>query len=116
MELPEFEDMQNTVEEILKLSLKKASLDLSIKVAEADVFKQAIVDEKYFQGGKPPSATYIENAYKQTGLEGEIIPKREELGDITARLEYQKNKLELMKTLVEIWRSEQANQRVSVLA
>jgi len=114
MELPDFEDMQKVVEEILSLSLFKAGLELDIKVAESDVFKRATVEEAYFQNGKPPSATYIENTYKYPGLDGEITEKRRQLGDTSARLEYQKNKLDLMKTLVEIWRSEQANNRVSV--
>ena len=114
MELPDFEDMKDIIDEILEFSLRKAELEIAIKVAEANVFKVTFNDERFLQNGKSPSVAFVENTYKFTGIDEEIIELRVELGEILARLDYKKNELDLMKTLVEVWRSEQANQRVAL--
>jgi len=112
MELPDFEDMVRVADEIYRLSLLKSSLELRIKLAESDVFIKTSSDERYFQNGKPPSVAFIENTYKQVGLDNEIRPLREELVRANADLDRAKNTLDLLKTQIEVWRSEQANNRV----
>jgi hypothetical protein len=114
MELPDFEIMASAVERITSLSEKKGVLEIQIKEQEASIFKRALVEEKYFQNGKPASATFVENAYKYTGFEGEILPLRYELLAVSTQLDNTKANFDLMKNKIEIWRSEQANQRGAV--
>jgi hypothetical protein len=114
MELPDFEDMAEAIDKITQLALEKSLLEIEIKKLECSVFTTAMTDQAYFQGGKPPSATFIENAYKFTGLNGEIVPLRIRLATVCSALENDKLNFDLMKDAIEIWRSEQATQRLSL--
>jgi hypothetical protein len=115
VELPDFEEMATSVDRITKLSERKGVLEIQIKEQESSIFKRALVEEKYFQNGKPASATFVENAYKYTGFEGEILPLRYELLAVSTQLENAKSTFDLMKSKIEVWRSEQANSRGAVL-
>lgn len=114
VELPDFEELQKYIEVIGQLALAKSLLDIKIRALESDIFRIALVKPELQQGGKPPSATFIESAYKYAGLEGELIPLRKELAKITTTLETKRLTFELLKDKIEVWRSEQANQRVNL--
>jgi hypothetical protein len=114
MELPDFEDMSEAIEKISSLALKKSLLEIEIKKGESLVFTTAMSDPAYLQGGKQPSSAYVENAYKYTGLNGELIPLRVELAVTGATLEKERLSFDLMKDSIEIWRSEMATARVSL--
>lgn len=113
-DLPDFEDMIKAIDKITDLSLKKSILEYKIKLGESRVYKKASVEEKYFQQGKPLSVTAIKNIYEFTGLEGELIDLRKELIQVEADLSKEKYLYDLMEDRIEVWRSEQANQRVSL--
>jgi hypothetical protein len=109
--IPDFEDFTRLAEEISALMYKKLSLDASIKDGESNVFKVAGTDDRFFQGGKPPSSTAIDNTYKYPGLHGELLPLRQELAKVTADLEGKKLQYDVYKQMVEIWRTLCSNQR-----
>lgn len=112
-DIPDFEDFTKLTEEITSLQLRKLMLESKIKTGEANVFKEATTNEFYFQGGKPPAVSYIENTYKFTGLERELIPLREELAQVTAEFEGKKQQMDIYKTMIEVWRTLCSNQRVA---
>lgn len=111
--LPDYEDLMSTAESISELSLKKMQLDIKIKAGESDVFKRASAEEKFFIGGKPAPTSFIENTYKYPGLSGELLPIRSELAAVTSALEKTRMKMDIYKSVMEIWRTLSANERSS---
>jgi hypothetical protein len=113
--LPDFDELTKLTKEISSLMFTRLSLDAEIKSKESDVFFKATTDEKYFQGGKPPSSTYIDNTYKYPGFNGEILPLRIEMAKVTADLEGKKLLYDVYKTMIEVWRTMSSNQRSASL-
>ena len=113
--IPDFEEFTKLAEEITALMYKKLSLDTQIKDGESIVFRVASTEERFFQGGKPPSSTAIDNTYKYPGLAGELLPLRQELAKATADLEGKKLQYDIYKQMVEIWRTLCSNQRTAGL-
>lgn len=111
--LPDFEEFTKLAEEISALMYKKLSLDAQIKDGESNVFKVASTDERFFQGGKPPSSTAIDNTYKYPGLAGELIPLRQELAKVTSELEGKRLQMDVYKSFIEIWRTLCSNSRTA---
>ena len=111
--LPDFSDMLNLSEEIKRLSLEKVRVDSELKAAEAEIFRRALTDTSLFVNGKPPSTTYVREAYKFSGINGELIPLRHKLGDITAELDMLKMRLRVYSQMMDVWRTLAANERSS---
>lgn len=114
IELPDFEDLQKLIDEIRELALKKSLLEIQINCQEAAAVRKATEDPTFFQQGKPLSATYVKAVYEYGGIDGEIIPKREALAVLMAELEAKRAMFGLQKDIIDIWRSEQANQRINL--
>ena len=112
---PDFEDVMKIVERIRELSLASAILENKIKFTESEIVVEATANEKYFINGKPPSMTYINSTYKVTGFDNELKKMRQDLVEMQSELEYRKNLLGVQKDKLEVWRTESANQRASVL-
>lgn len=113
--IPDYDMFMGISAEISELSYRKLKLEAQIKSKEAENFRIVSTDEKYFQGGKPPSATYIENAYKYTGIDNELVPLRLELAEVTSRLEEKRLQFDVYKTMVDIWRTLSSSERSSTL-
>lgn len=111
--IPDFDEFTLLSNEITELMYRKLSLEAQIKDGESNVFKVASTDEAYFQGGKAPSATYVENTYKFPGLQRELIPLRNDLAVVIAELEGKKSLMDIYKTMIEIWRTLCSNQRTA---
>jgi hypothetical protein len=111
-DLPEFEDMYKTIEEIRDLATEIGIAKVALAYAESEITKLATSDGKYFQNGKPPSQTYIDNTYKYQGFDSELIPMRMNLAKLEAQLAYKKASLDLDKLKLEVWRTQSANERV----
>jgi hypothetical protein len=109
--LPDFDDLVKVAQDISALQYKKLMLEAKIKEAEANVFKLAFTDEKFFQGGKPASVTFIENTYKYTGLDNSIVPLRTELAEVTAKLEEHRILFDIYKNMLDVWRTLSASER-----
>lgn len=112
---PDFDDMLKQADEISKLTRQYELLDIEIKLEESSIIKQAVVDPQYFQGSKPPSMDYIKSTWKFTGFDGTLVNKRRELADIGARLEKAKLSFQVMREMVNIYVTESANQRKSLV-
>ena len=111
--IPDFEEFMKLSNEIAVLMYKKLSLDAQIKEGESDVFRIATTDEQYFQGGKPPSSTAIDNTFKYTGFNKELIPLRNELAKTVSELEGKKLQMDVYKQMIDIWRTLCSNNRTS---
>lgn len=110
-ELPDPDEMMSVIEEIYNISLEKSTLEVKLKTSEAEIFKTATTDPRFFQLGKAPSQAYIENTWRFGGFNGELLPQRIQLAELTSRVDFLRNKLSLMKDLIEVWRTESANAR-----
>lgn len=111
IQLPDFDDLFELNEKISELNKRKLYLDLDIKLGEAEVTKKAMLDDTYLVKGKPPSMEFIKNSYLLTGFEGELIPLRKEFAEVYSELDMQKMKLQLYRDLIDLYRTESANER-----
>lgn len=109
--LPDFEDMYRTLSEISELAKQKAALELKIDAMYSDVVKTVTSDPVYYIKDKPPSMAYIQATYFVKGLDGELLPLRQELADITNQLNFLNNKMKLDNSMVDVWRTQSANRR-----
>lgn len=109
--LPDYEELLNIIETIGKLTVEKLMLEVDIKSAESAIVRKTTTDVAYFQGGKAPSMAYVESAYKYTGIDGELIPKRERLAYLISEIDKAKLSYETFKVMSEIWRTLSANER-----
>lgn len=114
IKLPDFDDMLKSIDNIYELMKRKSLLDIEIKLQEANVTAEATSNEKYFQNNKPPSQTYIDNSWKYTGFDNELIPLRKELAEVTAKLEFEKMRYYFYSNIIDVWRTQEANKRVAV--
>lgn len=111
IQLPDFDEIYALNDKIFELSKKKGLLEIKIKLGEADVTTRATFDKKYYVNDKPPSQTYIDNSWKFTGFDGELTELRNQLVQASTELEYVKSKLDLLKLVIEVWRTKSANER-----
>ncbi len=112
--IPDFEDMLQLARKIKELMLIKSSLEAKTKIGQAEVYKTAMTNPKYFENNKPPSVSYVKSVYEYTGLDGELIPLREAYAQASAELDYLQTEFDIMKTKIDIYRTESANKRASL--
>lgn len=113
--IPDFDDFMKLADEISQLMYTKLYLESEIKNKESDVFKVATTDSKYFQGGKPPATSYVENTYKYTGFDNELMPLRQELSKVVSELENRRIKLDVYKSMIDVWRTLSSSERSASL-
>ena len=112
---PDFEDMMEIAERIRVLSVKKLQLEAQIDTLKAKAVMEATTNTKYYINSKPPSMAFIKETYLVTGLDNELLTPKSNLVDVSTSLEYNKNLFSLKKDMLEVWRTESANKRASVL-
>ncbi len=112
-ELPDFNDMARIVDRIKELSHRKIILENRIKSKEANIVKEATTNSAYYLNQKPPSMVYIQSTYLFTGFKGELLPLREELAQIISDLEHAKLTFRVFEDMIEVWRTQSANERRS---
>lgn len=115
IELPDIDKMFELVDKITELSYQKTMLELEIRFEESKITKLVLNDEKYFIKGKPPSMAQVESTWKFTGFEDELVPLRTKLIKITTDLEDAKFRYYLYREMIELYRTQSANERASVL-
>jgi hypothetical protein len=113
--LPDYEDFMNLASEIERLSYEKSKLEIQIKTKESEIVKLVTTDTRFFQNGKVPAMNYINDVYKYTGINGELIPFRESYADVSSQLDKLKIKMDVYKTMLDIWRTLSANERKAAL-
>jgi len=109
--LPDFEVLFELVNKAAEVSSKKLFLENEIKQKEAETVLKVSTNEQYFIGGKPASMSYIENTYKFLGIEGEMIPLRNELALTISTLEKLRGTLDIYKEMLGTWQTLSANER-----
>lgn len=112
---PDFDDMVKVSTAIREKALEKKYLELAIEKAESDIILKVTNDPTFFHNGKAPSVSFIKSAYMFQGLNGELIEVRQRLADVSAELDHLKREFELMKGMLDVWRTESANKRASVV-
>jgi len=113
--VPDFEDMMKVAEEIRDKSMAKSKLELKIDDKVAKTVHTVTTDSDFFVNGKPPSMAFIKTTYEFGGIHGELYELRQQLGVVTAELDYLKNKLDVYRQMIEVWRTVSANKRASVI-
>jgi hypothetical protein len=111
IELPNMEELGELISRIGKTSEIIGLLEIKIKIKESEINQTATTTSKYFQNGKPPSQSYIDNTWKFCGFENELIPLREELVKLSSILEYSKLRYKFLLTMIDIWRTQASNER-----
>ena len=103
--LPDFNDAQDLLSEIKRLTITKMKLESSLKADEASNFQEVMTNDKYFVGGKPVAVSYYENAFKYKGIEGNLLPAREELIHVSAELDALKSRYELYRQMQDMYKT-----------
>lgn len=112
--LPDFADMINIANGIADLLRDKLWLENEISFDEAQVTVEA--SGKILVNGKPPSMEYIKNSYLVTGFDGKLKEKRNKLADVQAELERKRLILQIYRDMLDIYRTESANERAASIA
>jgi hypothetical protein len=105
-DLPDWDDMMNQIDIIRDLNYRKLEKETYIKSQEARTVLEASTKEAYLMDGKRPSMEFIKNGLLFGGLDGNLVADRIELAVLTASLEEARNKLDLMKAQIDIWKAE----------
>ena len=113
--VPDFDDMMNVAESIKKMAIEKSKLELKIEDTVAKAVHTVTTDSDFFVNGKPPSMAFIKTTYEFGGIHGELYYLRLQLGEVSAELDFLKNKLEVYRQMIEVWRTISANKRASVI-
>lgn len=103
--LPDFQDYMNLAREIKAISFEKMVMENKIKSKEAETFKIVMTEPKYFIAGKAVSVSYFENAYKFSGLDGELITMREHLADLVSELELKRSQFEIYSRMHDLFKT-----------
>lgn len=109
--IPDYEDFMKLADEIGELTFKEMQLDNRIKAKEAEIFRIAM--SKPLENGKLPSASFVTNSYIHTGFNGELVPEREKLADISAMLAKRKLLLSIYRDMIGLFQTVSANERNS---
>jgi len=110
--IPDFREFMNLAEEIRNLLYEKLLLDKHIRNEEAQIFRTVMTDNNFFVNGKPVPVSYYENAYRFGGIDNSLIPYRERLAMVISELEKKKMEYDIYKQMLEVWRTQSANERV----
>jgi|GEM_PF-1955233 len=113
--IPDFEDMIKVTEDIRKTSMEKVRLELLIEDTFAKTVLTLSTNPEYYVNGKAPSMVFIKSTYGFSGLDGKLYQYRVELGNVEAELDYLKNKLNVYRDMIDVWRTVSANKRASVI-
>ena len=116
IELPDMNQMMDLINSIKNLSLEKMVVEIEIDKDVSSIIKNVTTKPEYYVNGKPASMSYIEKTYAFTGLNGELIEKREKLAGKESDLEHARLLLKAYQDMIEIWRTQSANERASVNA
>ena len=103
--LPDFNDAQDMIEQIKVVTIAKMRLDADIKAGESANFNEVMTSTKYMVGGKQPAVSYYENAYKYTGIDGNLMILRDKLSTTSAELDALKARYELYRQMQDMYKT-----------
>lgn len=111
---PDFDLYVDTAKEFSKKLKEQLLLEAKIKELESEVSLAYYTEEKYFKDGKPLPVTLIDKTVRYSGFNGELLQYREELAVLTSDVEYLRNLLRIFHDMIEVYRTESANERLAV--
>jgi len=109
--LPEQDEIANVINKINSLALEVTALEYELEVKEAEIVREATLNEKYFIKEKSQPQEFIKNSWKITGFNGELVELRKLYNFKNTELENAKRSLKLIEMLIDIWRTSSANER-----
>ena len=113
IKLPDFDRLFELSNTIRDLSLEKLTVENEISMLEAQAIEHGIRNIKI--GGKTASMDYLKSTVKYSGVNGEILPLRKKLVEITVDLDKYKNYMQIFRDMISIYQTESANRRASLL-
>jgi hypothetical protein len=114
VELPDYEKIFELIKKIGEKSKERALLELEIKFDCAALVIETQSNPKYFINDKPQSMAQIERTLLVLGREGELKEKYTKLALISSELELLRLELSLLNNMIEIWRTQSANERLAI--
>jgi hypothetical protein len=116
VKLPDFDDMIEYANSISDLLKRKLILETEISMGESTAVQYAMANVKINE--KPPSMEYIKNTFLVEGIQGmcELLPLRKEHAEVAAELERKRLLLQIFRDMLEVYRTESANERAASLA
>jgi len=113
---PDFDTFMIIVSAIGKLTTEEEIIEAELKLAEAKITKECVTHpEKYSPDGKIPSMSFIQNTYHYPGLHGELATSRMRLANVKGLLAEEELKFKVYYGMLELYRTESANRRNSVV-
>lgn len=109
--LPDFDALTELAGKIRELSVKKLMIEKEIRKAESHAVLVVTGNPVWFRDGKPLPMSLVESTYKYTGLEGEILPLREQYIEACGELDELKMRMDIYKNMFDVWRTLSANER-----
>lgn len=110
IELPDFDMLFKLALEIKELSVEEGLLELEIKRSESDIIRNIVEKSQ----GKPPSMSYLQSTIAFTGADNSLLDLRKRLVEVSSDLDYKKLLLDLYKRMIDVWRTQSANERVVI--
>ncbi len=103
--LPNFDDYMRLAQEIKQISYDRMLTENAIKEKESGTFKTVMTDPKYFVNGKAVPVSYFDNAYKFSGLNGELLEMRNHLADLVSDLEMKRSMFEVYGRMHDLYKA-----------
>lgn len=119
VELPDFDDMTKLASKMgnekTKIMLAEATLDILL----AEITRKVTSDPAYFVGGKAPSNAHISDTYHTLGLDSkqqqELMELRIEIAKLTGELKEDEALFKVYQEMINVWRTQSANERGAYL-
>lgn len=119
VELPDFDDM---IKLASKMGNEKTQIMLSeatLEVTLAEITNVVTSDPTYFVGGKSPSNAHISDTYHVLGLNAEqreyLMKLRVEIANATGNLKEDEALFKVYQEMINVWRTQSANERGAYL-
>lgn len=119
VQLPDFDDMVNLAGSIgttkTKLETEKADYD----ILRADITNYVMNHKELWDNGKVPSTAHIHDTYHIVGYDEEtrkaLDVKRKNIATLSGYLDELELKFKIWQAMIDVWRTESANLRNSLL-
>jgi hypothetical protein len=116
-ELPDLDVMMNLADIISEGKVELALCQAELESLLAIITRAVTEDRSYWSGNKPPTSTFIRTTYHVLGRNDEegakINDLRTRCAEIEARVSNAEYKFRTYRTMIDVWRTESANSRLS---